>query len=127
MKPIRGKTMISPVSPVFGSGTSRRDDPLPPFQAARAVAATISEPDAAPRPPADLVRAFETALNAALPQPLLPQTRLIIEVDSDTRRFVYKSIDAQSGELVRQWPAEEILGMIKIMRSLSGIAVDKKA
>lgn len=118
--------MISPVSPVFGIGTSRRDEPLPPFQAARAVAAAIAEPDAVPRAPVDLVRAFETALNAALPQPLLPQTRLVIEVDPDTRRFIYKSVDARSGELVRQWPAEQILGMIKVMRSLSGIAVDGK-
>lgn len=119
--------MISPVSPVFGIGTSRRDDPLPAFQASRAVAAAMSEPDAVPRAPADLVRAFEAALNAALPQPLLPQTRLVIEVDPDTRRFIYKSVDASSGELVRQWPAEQILGMIKVMRSLSGIAVDEKA
>ncbi len=119
--------MISPVSPVFSIGTSRRDDPLPPPQTGRAVTAANSGPDAAPHAPADLVGAFEAALNAALPQPLLPQTRLIIEVDPDTRRFVYKSIDASSGELVRQWPAEQILGMIKIMRSLSGIAVDEKA
>lgn len=127
MKPVRGKTMISPVPPVFGIGTSRRDDPLPAFQAGRAAAAAMSEPDAQPRSPDDLARAFEAALNDALPQPLLPQTRLVIEVDPDTRRFIYKSVDAQSGELVRQWPAEEILGMIKVMRSLFGITVDKKA
>lgn len=120
--------MVPPVLPILGGGLSRRSASPPLAGPGQDGGQTALGADGEVRVPDDVIRAFETALNAALPQSLLPpQTRLIIEVDPDTRRFVYKSVDAKTGELVRQWPNEQILGMIRVMRSLSGLAVDGKA
>ncbi len=56
----------------------------------------------------------------------LPNTRLQIEHDETTGLFVYKSINAESGEIVRQYPAEEILRFISFYREREGVIVDDR-
>jgi len=62
-------------------------------------------------------------LNRFVPQEL-PNTRLQIEHDENTGLFVYKSVNADSGEIVRQYPAEEILRFISFYREREGVIVD---
>lgn len=54
-------------------------------------------------------------------------TRLRIEQDEETGRFVYRSIDKETGEVVRQFPAEEMLNLIARFRDAAGLIVDSKA
>ncbi|MFC3051251.1 flagellar protein FlaG [Kordiimonas pumila] len=54
-------------------------------------------------------------------------TRLRINKDDDTGRFVYQNVDNDSGEVVSQFPPETILEIIAHYRSLEGLVVDDKA
>ncbi len=74
---------------------------------------------------ADFVSQAETILNKALSLKSA-NTKLSIDVDDDTGLFVYKGIDKQSGEVVSQFPAEEILALIASYREAEGIVVDEK-
>lgn len=56
-----------------------------------------------------------------------PTTKLRIDKDDDTGRFVYKSVDAESGEVIKQFPPETILELISQYRSLEGLVVDNDA
>lgn len=54
-------------------------------------------------------------------------TTLRIDQDDDTGRFIYKSIDSESGEVVRQFPPETILQIISKFREPEGLVVDDEA
>lgn len=73
----------------------------------------------------DFVSQAEAILNKALSLKSA-NTKLSIDVDDDTGLFVYKGIDRRSGEIVSQFPAEEILALIAHYREAEGIVVDEK-
>ncbi len=54
-------------------------------------------------------------------------TRLRIELDEEEGRFIYQSIDRETGEVVSQFPPEEIIDLLRQFRSPTGIAVDDEA
>ncbi|UTW54194.1 flagellar protein FlaG [Kordiimonas sp. SCSIO 12610] len=54
-------------------------------------------------------------------------TTLRIEQDEATGRFVYQSIDNASGEVLRQFPPEQILEFLAFYREPEGIVVDDEA
>ena len=56
-----------------------------------------------------------------------PSTKLRIDKDEETGRFVYKSIDTESGEVIKQFPPETILAIISHYRSVEGLVVDDDA
>lgn len=56
-----------------------------------------------------------------------PNTKLRIDKDDDTGRFIYKSVDTESGEVIKQFPPETILELISQYRSLEGLVVDDDA
>jgi len=68
------------------------------------------------------------ALEALIPaEDLLQNTRLRILLDEEEGRFIYQSVDSISGEVVRQFPPEDILDIINNFRSVEGLAVDRDA
>ena len=73
----------------------------------------------------DFVSQAEAILNKALSLKSA-STKLSIDVDDESGLFVYKGIDKQSGEVVSQFPAEEILALIAYYRETEGIVVDEK-
>ncbi len=73
------------------------------------------------------LRALEAALNARLEKLLSTNLRLQIDRDRETGHFIYKSIDIKTGELHRQFPAEDILRMLKFFRELDGLLFDAEA
>lgn len=73
---------------------------------ARAVAVT---PAAAPQQPsAAALNSAVAALNQAMQQ---SGRNLEFSVDSDTQKTVVKMVDTSTGELIRQFPTEEILAI----------------
>ncbi len=74
---------------------------------------------------ADFVSQAEAILNKALSLQSA-NIKLSIDVDDGSGLFVYKGIDKQSGEVVSQFPAEEILAIIASYREKEGIVVDEK-
>ena len=74
-----------------------------------------------------LERAAE-AIEEFIPQDQrLPNTRLRINQDEASGQFVYQNVDNESGEVVRQFPSEEILEFLSYYRDLEGIVVDDEA
>lgn len=56
-----------------------------------------------------------------------PNTRLRIDRDESSGNFIYQSVDEESGEVIAQFPSEQILKMLSFYREAEGIAIDENA
>lgn len=71
---------------------------------------------------------LETA--AALLEEIIPEfdqvsnTRLRIDKDDETGKFIYYNIDNESGEVIRRFPPESILKYLEQVRSPEGLVLD---
>jgi len=77
---------------------------------------------------ADFLQAAEKLINASLPAQA-PNTKLRINQDEETGRYIYQGIDTKTGDVITQFPAEEILKFIAYNRGqdgVEGIVVDEK-
>lgn len=73
------------------------------------------------------VEAVRTAVNEA-GAAIDEGSRLVIRKDDDTGRFVYEFRHSQTGELVRQFPAEQVLQALASFRqAMTGKVVDRQA
>ena len=54
----------------------------------------------------------------------LANTRLRIDRDDETGRFIYLSVDDESGEVIRQFPPENIIKFLSYYRGLEGLLLD---
>lgn len=72
------------------------------------------------------LKKFAEELERFIPK-LMPNTRLQIIQDDMSGLFVYKAIDRESGEVVHQYPADEILRYIARHRSHEGLILDGTA
>ena len=107
-----------PVAPPAAQGSSAGTSPVGSVIVSNAVA-----------PPADSdsAKALEDALNERIARMLSTNIRLQIDKDRDTGHFVYKAINIDTGELHRQFPAEDILRMLAFFKELDGILYDVEA
>ncbi len=53
--------------------------------------------------------------------------RLSISYDEGTGRFIYRGLDPSTGEVVRQYPPDELLERAARLRELRGVAIDREA
>lgn len=53
--------------------------------------------------------------------------KLEINLDEDSGRFVYQSINRDSGEIIKQFPPEDLLDILSKFREIEGLAVDDNA
>lgn len=72
------------------------------------------------------LRNFENLIAHYVPKDL-PNTRLQIERDEGSGLFIYRAIDKDTGEVVRQYPTDEILRFISYFRESEGLVVDNRA
>jgi flagellar protein FlaG len=72
------------------------------------------------------VEALEAAVEKLIRRGLPANTKLQIEQDKDTGTFIYRSIDPETGEVVRQWPPEELLKLREHLAEIEGLLVDKE-
>lgn len=77
---------------------------------------------------ADFIQEAEKFIDASLPsQP--PGTKLRIALDDGSGRFIYQGVDINTGDVVSQFPSEEILKFIAFNRErdgVEGIVVDEE-
>lgn len=52
---------------------------------------------------------------------------LRIEEDEEAETFVYKSIDRETGEVLKEWPPEEVRRAMEFLNRLQGVIVNKTA
>lgn len=97
-------------------------------QPAAKVPAAVPEP-AQPQPqqppqPAQLHKAVESLKQ--LVEAKAPN-RLAFSVDEDTGRSIVKITDAETGDLIRQIPAEEMLEIARSLDKMQGVLLQQKA
>jgi flagellar protein FlaG len=104
---------IGPVSSIVDSVTVRRTPTRPSQPEPKQTAAeSTGERDADDK-------ALKTAARTALAHDL--DARLQIEIDPDLHRPVVKVVDNQSGKVIRQIPAEEMLAIAKHLNQVEGL------
>lgn len=73
----------------------------------------------------DVQKVLSEAITEAL-EKYIGNSRLSIEKHSDAGRFVYKAVDAKTGEVKRQWPQADALEIMAYYRQSEGVVVDSK-
>ena len=86
---------------------------------------------ALPNPETHLTRAqrvevLESAVEKLIRRSLPSNSKLQIEQDKETGTFIYRSIDAETGEVLRQWPSEQLLKLREHLAELEGMFFDVK-
>lgn len=74
----------------------------------------------------NLLEKAATNIERYIPQPP-PGTQLRIEKDQATNLYVYQAVNSRNGEVVSQYPSEQIIKFISFFREMEGMAVDKSA
>ncbi len=52
---------------------------------------------------------------------------LRISIDEESERFVYETVDIESGEVLHQFPPEDLLRVISSIREFAGLILDQDA
>lgn len=92
----------------------------------KSVTEVLNERKNVPADAASSLSRLAEALDRFVPKDL-PNTKLQIDQDDGSGQFVYKAVDQDSGEVVRQYPSEEILRFISFYREREGLLVDGRA
>ncbi len=61
------------------------------------------------------------------PVQVAANVRLVIEKNEVSGGYIYKSIDGNTGEVIQQFPREEILRVIAASRAAEGMIIDTEA
>jgi len=54
------------------------------------------------------------------------RTRLQIDREEDSGKFIYKLFDPETGEVMRQWPPEKYVDLIAFLKDQQGGVVDQR-
>jgi len=101
----------------IGTGQARpQSSPLPPVPGAVNPQTNLA--------PDHRITHLEAAVEKLVKKNLPSNSKLQITRDSDTGAFVYRSVDPETGEVIRQWPSEQILSLRESLRELEGVLVD---
>lgn len=84
-----------------------------------------------PNPATNLVRGqrvqiLEEAVEKLIRRSLPSNSKLQIEQDKETGTFIYRSIDPETGEVLRQWPSEQLLNLRGSLSEFEGLLFDKQ-
>ena len=87
-----------------------------------------SETSRAPDAPPDTDRAPQAQQGKSdLVQKLLNDNEYMnVEFDDDTKRVVFQSVDRTSGEVINQFPSEEMLTLVAHFRQTVGVFTDQE-
>lgn len=55
------------------------------------------------------------------------RSKLLIDRDEEAGRFIYRMLDPDTGETMRQWPPEQYLDLVAYLREQQGGLIDKRA
>ena len=103
--------------------TSRPNGKKPRATRFDAVSVGIQPNDATEQKPIDVKEAVEKLSKLARSQ----QKFVNFSVDEETNSTVIKIFQSETGKLIKQFPAEEILAMIAYIRKNIGWLIDRKA
>jgi uncharacterized FlaG/YvyC family protein len=115
-------------------------DPISNAPNSREIGTAQNRPQSSPVPPVpghvniesglapdQRVEVLHAAVEKLIRKSLPPNSKLQIEQDKDTGTFIYRSINPDTGEIIKQWPPEQLLKMKEHLREMEGLFVDKHA
>ncbi|MEQ8403573.1 MAG: flagellar protein FlaG [Oceanicaulis sp.] len=98
----------------------RKLQPAPPAKPdAAAESETAGKEDS--RAVVERIEAMRAKINAS------SRSRLMIEREGEAGRFVYKILDPETGETMRQWPPDRYLELVAYLRDQQGGLVNEQA
>ncbi|TNE66520.1 MAG: flagellar protein FlaG [Alphaproteobacteria bacterium] len=115
-------------SPTASSGASRFS--AEPVGQEKGTDVSVAKVEQVPgdEPVGDPLEKAAKALQEFLPEAdFPPKTKLRIDRDEETGRFIYRNVDKETGEVIKQFPPDKIIEFISYYRDLEGIVVDDKA
>jgi len=77
--------------------------------------------------PDQRVEVVQAALEKLIKKTLPSNSKLQIEKDKELGTFIYRTINPDTGEVIMQWPAEQLLAMREYLKEMEGVLVDTKA
>ena len=85
----------------------------------------------APNPNTQLTRAqrvevLESAVEKLIRRSLPSNSKLQIEQDKETGTFIYRSVDPDTGQVLKQWPSEQMLKLREHLTEMEGVLFDKE-
>ena len=87
--------------------------------------ASPSAPDPQTQLPNDKrVMKLQEVVDRLVRSSLPSDAKLQIDQDEESGVFIYKSINRSTGEVISQWPPEELLELRKALRELDGMLID---
>ena len=112
-------------------------DPISNASSSREIAVGLSRQQpspaspASPNPATNLMRGqrveiLEEAVEKLIRRSLPSNSKLQIEQDRETGTFIYRSVDPETGEVLRQWPPEQLLNLREHLSEVEGILFDKE-
>ena len=123
---------LQPVAPVTAITRRPGQDQAAAEDGAAATQSAPPGPNGRTPPAADKTTtdSLEQKLEAILKEVLgddFSSRRLSIAQDEATGRFVYRVIDVTTGEVIRQYPPDEILKIVAQIQQASGLILDANA
>lgn len=87
-----------------------------------------SAPDPQTQLPVDKrIMKLQEAVNRLVRGSLPSDAKLQIDQDEESGIFIYRSINPDTGEVIDQWPPEDLLRLREALRELDGMLVDTTA
>ena len=115
-------------------------DPISNTPNLREIGAVSNRPQASPAPPApgavnpesnlppdQRIEEMRAAMDKLIRKGLPSNSKLQIDQDKETGTFIYRSINPDTGEVIKQWPPESLLKLREHIREMEGMLVDTKA
>jgi len=75
--------------------------------------------------PEQRVEVLHAAVEKLIKKSLPGNSKLQIERDKSTGTFIYRTVDADTGQVIRQWPPEQLLELRQHLKELEGMLLDK--
>jgi flagellar protein FlaG len=73
------------------------------------------------------VEGLQSAVEKLIKKSLPPNSRLLIVQDKTTGAYIYQSVDPETGEVINQYPPEQLVKMHDYLATMSGMIIDTKA
>jgi uncharacterized FlaG/YvyC family protein len=114
--------MIDPIGNSLNSRETANQSRQPP--------APVSP--SAPTPDTNLapdqrIQEVQAAVEKLIKKSLPSNSKLQVEKNKELGTFIYRSINPDTGEVIRQWPPEQLLEMREYLKEMEGLLVDTKA
>ena len=77
--------------------------------------------------PDQRVEVVQAAVEKLIKKTLPSNSKLEVEKDKELGTFIYRSVNPDTGEIIKQWPPEKLLELRGFLKEMEGLLVDTTA